>query len=86
MGKRRLAATRVTAAGLYRTVGIPVFKGRASPRSTAAPTIRRPLLLQTRFDLWQIGGSHAQRDVVDWIPTGAALRAGRRPHRPVAGA
>ena len=35
-------------------------------------------LLPIRFDLWQIGGSHAQRDVVDWTLTEAALRAGQR--------
>jgi hypothetical protein len=36
------------------------------------------LLLPVRFDLWQIGGSHAQRDVVDWTLTEAAVRAGQR--------
>jgi hypothetical protein len=36
------------------------------------------LLLQTRFDLWQIGGSHAQRDVIDWTLTEAAVRGGQR--------
>jgi len=36
------------------------------------------LLLQVRFDLWQIGGSQTQRDVVDWTLTEAAVRAGRR--------
>src|SRR5438445_780698 len=36
------------------------------------------LLLQVRFDLWQIGGSHAQRDVVNWTLTEAAIRAGQR--------
>jgi len=35
-------------------------------------------LLQTRFDVWQIGGSYAQRDVVDWTLTEAAVRAGQR--------
>jgi hypothetical protein len=35
-------------------------------------------LLQTRFDLWQIGGSYAQRDVVDWTLAKAAIRAGQR--------
>jgi len=34
--------------------------------------------MQTRFDLWQIGGSHAQRDVVDWTLAEAAVRAGQR--------
>ena len=36
------------------------------------------LLLPVRFDLWQIGGSHAQRDVVDWTLTEAAVCAGQR--------
>ena len=36
------------------------------------------LLLQSRVDLWQIGGSHAQRDVVDWTLAEAAVRAGQR--------
>ena len=31
-----------------------------------------------RFELWQIGGSHAQRDVVDWTLTEAAVRGGMR--------
>jgi len=35
-------------------------------------------LLPIRFDLWQIGGSYAQRDVVDWTLIEAALRAGQR--------
>ncbi len=36
------------------------------------------LLLPVRFDLWQIGGSHAQRDVVDWTLTEAAMCTGQR--------
>jgi hypothetical protein len=36
------------------------------------------LLRQTRFDSWQIGGSHAQRDFVNWTPTEAAVRVGQR--------
>jgi len=36
------------------------------------------LLLPVRFDLWQIGGRHAQRDAVDWTQTEAAVRAGPR--------
>jgi hypothetical protein len=34
------------------------------------------LLQPVRFELWRIGGSHAQRDVVDWTLTEAALRGG----------
>jgi hypothetical protein len=31
-----------------------------------------------RFDLWRVGGSHAQRDIVDWTLTEAAVRGGLR--------
>jgi tetratricopeptide (TPR) repeat protein len=81
--ERRLAAMRETAAngveaaGLYRTVGIPVVEGLAAfHRGAYAEAVE--LLLPVRFDLWQIGGSYAQRDVVDWTLTEAAVRAGQR--------
>jgi hypothetical protein len=81
--ERRLAAMRETAANgaeaasLYRTVGIPVIEGLAAfHRGNYADAVE--LLLPVRFDLWQIGGSHAQRDVVDWTLTEAAVRAGQR--------
>ncbi len=81
--ERRLAAMRETAAsgleaaGLYRTVGIPVVEGLAAfHRGAWAEAVE--LLLSVRFDLWQIGGSHAQRDVVDWTLTEAAVRASQR--------
>ena len=81
--ERRLAAMRETAASgaeaaeLYRTVGIPVVEGlRAFHRGAYNEAVER--LLQARFDLWQIGGSHAQRDVVNWTLTEAAIRAGQR--------
>ncbi len=81
--ERRLEAMRETAdsdaeaAGLYRTVGVPVVEGlSAFHRGAYDQAIT--LLLRTRFDLWQIGGSHAQRDVVDWTLAEAALRAGQR--------
>jgi tetratricopeptide (TPR) repeat protein len=74
---RETAANGVEAAGLYRTVGIPVVEGFAAfHRGAYAEAVE--LLLPVRFDLWQIGGSHAQRDVVDWTLTEAALRAGQR--------
>jgi hypothetical protein len=74
---RETAASDAEAAGLYRTVGIPVVEGLAAfHRGAYAEVIE--LLLPVRFDLWQIGGSHAQRDVVDWTVTEAALRAGQR--------
>jgi len=83
LAERRLAAMRETsangeeAAGLYRTVGVPVVEGLAAfHRSAYAEAVE--LLLPVRFDLWQIGGSHAQRDVVNWTLTEAAVRAGLR--------
>jgi hypothetical protein len=81
--ERRLAAMRETsasgleAAALYRTVGIPVVEALAAfHRGAYAEAVE--LLLPVRVDLWQIGGSHAQRDIVDWTLTEAALRAGQR--------
>jgi tetratricopeptide (TPR) repeat protein len=81
--ERRLAAMRATAAngieaaGLFRTVGIPVIEGLAAfRRGGYAEAVE--LLLPVRFDLWQIGGSHAQRDVVNWTLIEAAVRAGQR--------
>jgi tetratricopeptide (TPR) repeat protein len=80
---QRLAAMRETtasdaeAAGLYRTVGIPVVEA-LSAFHRGAYDEAVALLLQIRVDLWQIGGSHAQRDVIDWTLTEAAVRAGQR--------
>ena len=71
------AASGVEAAHLYRTAGIPIVEGLAAfHRGAYAEAVE--LLLPVRFDLWQIGGSHAQRDVVDWTLTEAAIRAGER--------
>jgi hypothetical protein len=36
------------------------------------------LLLPVCFDLWQIGGSYAQRDLIVWTLTEAAVRAGQQ--------
>jgi hypothetical protein len=74
---RETAAGGAEAAGLYRTVGIPTVEGLAAfHRGAYAEAVEA--LLPVRFDLWQIGGSHAQRDVVDWTLTEAAARAGQR--------
>jgi hypothetical protein len=74
---RETAANGAEAAGLYRTVGIPIVEGFAAfHRGAYAEAVE--LLLPVRVDLWQIGGSHAQRDVVDWTLTAAAVRAGQR--------
>jgi tetratricopeptide (TPR) repeat protein len=83
LAERRLAAMRETAAssleaaGLYRTVGIPTVEAlTAFHRKDYNAAVE--LLLPVRCDLWQIGGSHAQRDVINWTLTEAALRAGQR--------
>jgi tetratricopeptide (TPR) repeat protein len=74
---RDTAASDAEAAGLYRSVGIPVVEGlMAFHRGDYGESVER--LLPVGVDLWQIGGSHAQRDVVTWTLTEAALRAGRR--------
>jgi hypothetical protein len=74
---RETAASAVEAARLYRSVGIPIVEALAAfHRSAYAEVVE--LLLPVRFDLWQIGGSYAQRDVVNWTLTEAAVRAGQR--------
>src|SRR5260370_2108515 len=78
--ERRLAAMHETAAsgleaaGLYRTVGIPIVEGLAAfHRGAYAGAVE--LLLPLRFDLWPIGGSHAPPDVVARAPTPGPVRA-----------
>jgi hypothetical protein len=74
---RETASSGAEAAGLYRTVGIPIVEGFvAFHRGAYGDAVA--LLLPVRFDLWQIGGSYAQRDVVNWTLTEAGLRAGQR--------
>jgi tetratricopeptide (TPR) repeat protein len=74
---RETAANGVEAADLYRTVGIPIVEGLAAfHRGVYDAAVER--LLPVRVGLWQIGGSYAQRDVVDWTLTEAAVRAGQR--------
>jgi tetratricopeptide (TPR) repeat protein len=74
---RATAASDVEAASLYRDVGIPLVEGlTAFHRGAYEQSVA--LLQPVRFDLWRIGGSHAQRDIVDWTLTEAALRGGLR--------
>ena len=74
---RQTAASSAEAASIYGEVGIPIVEGlRAFHRGAFAQAME--LLLPVRFDLWRIGGSHAQRDIVDWTLTEAALRASQR--------
>ena len=77
MAMRETASSSVEAAGLYRKVGIPIVGGLAAfHRGDYADAVES--LLPVRFDLWRIGGSYAQRDVVNWTLTEAAARAGQR--------
>jgi tetratricopeptide (TPR) repeat protein len=78
--KRRLAAMRETAAGhceaapLYRDIGLPLVEALAAFHHGAyAQAVER--LLPARFELWKMGGSQAQRDVIDWTLAEAATRA-----------
>ncbi|HVH79770.1 MAG TPA: tetratricopeptide repeat protein [Stellaceae bacterium] len=74
---RETAASDAEAAGLYRSVGIPLVEALfAFHRGDYERAVET--LLKTRWDLWQIGGSYAQRDVMDWTLTEAAIRAGQR--------
>jgi tetratricopeptide (TPR) repeat protein len=81
--ERRLGWMRETASGgdeaapIFRDVGIPLVEGlMAFHRGDYARTVA--LLQPVRFDVWRMGGSHAQRDIVDWTLTEAALRGGIR--------
>ena len=83
LAEKRLTAMRETASGpdeaapIYRDVGVPLVEALfAFHRGMYAWAVE--LLQPVRFDLWRIGGSHAQRDVIDWTLTEAALRAGMR--------
>ena len=83
LAERRLGWMRETAssgaggASCYREVGIPLVEGlMAFHRGAYDQAVA--LLQPVRFDLWRIGGSHAQRDIVDCTLTEAAVRGGLR--------
>ncbi|MGE0224434.1 MAG: tetratricopeptide repeat protein [Acetobacteraceae bacterium] len=83
LAEQRLDAMRRTAAGndeaaeTYRAVGVPVAEALiAFHQGAYARAVER--LLPARFELWRIGGSHAQRDVFDWTLVEAAGRGGLR--------
>lgn len=76
-----LAATRATATGdgenapAYGAIVVPVVQALADfTDGNYADAVEQ--LLPVRPDLWRMGGSVAQRDIVDWTLTVAALRAG----------
>ena len=80
---RLLAAMQETAAEgtevapAYRDLGLPVVQGLAAFHQ-GAYALAVEHLLPARVDLWKMGGSHAQRDIIDWTLTEAAVRAGQR--------
>ena len=62
---------------IYRDIGLPVMEAlTAFHHGAYAQAVEH--LLPARFDLWKMGGSHAQRDVIDWTLAEAAVRAGQR--------
>lgn len=64
-------------AGWIRSTGLPLVRGFAAFwRADYRGAIDH--LLPTRSVANRFGGSHAQRDVIDWTLTEAALRGGRR--------
>jgi hypothetical protein len=74
---RETAASDAESASCYREVGIPLVEGlRAFHRGAYDQAV--DLLQPVRFDLWRIGGSKAQRDIIDWTVAEAAVRAGLR--------
>jgi len=83
LAEARLSTMRQTAAGIgeaaaiYREVGVPLVEALIAFHCEAYDDCVA-LLFPIRAEIWRIGGSHAQRDIVDWTLTAAALRAGRR--------
>jgi len=74
---RQTAAGRGEAASMYREIGVPLVEGIiAFHRGADADCVAR--LFPLRAEIWRIGGSVAQRDIVDWTLTVAALRGGHR--------
>ncbi|MEZ5818376.1 MAG: tetratricopeptide repeat protein [Hyphomicrobiaceae bacterium] len=77
------AAMRSTASGhgefasAYRDIGLPVLEALiAFDRRDYADAVAK--LLASRAHLWRIGGSHAQRDVIEWTLNEASARAGMK--------
>lgn len=61
----------------WREIGLPVVDGLQDfTYGDYASAVAR--LLPARFSLGRMGGSHAQRDIIDWTLTEAAVRAGMR--------
>ncbi len=74
---RRTASDATESAAIYRDIGLPAMQGLAAFHDGAyAQAVEH--LLPARYDLWKMGGSYAQRDVMEWTLTEAAARAGLR--------
>jgi hypothetical protein len=74
---RATAASDEEAAPIYRDVGIPLVEGfTAFHKGAYGKAVE--LLYPVRHDVWRMGGSHAQRDVVEWTLNTAALRSRQR--------
>jgi hypothetical protein len=74
---RRTAADGTELGAIYREIGLPVVEGLLAFHEGAyAQAVEH--LLPARFDLWKMGGSNAQRDVIDWTLAEAAVRAGQK--------
>ena len=83
LAEARMAIMRQTASGtgeaaaIYREVGVPLVEGLMAFHRKAYDDCAA-LLFPLRAEIWRIGGSNAQRDIVNWTLTAAALHAGRR--------
>lgn len=76
-GIRDAAAEGGELAPAYRDVALPIVEAMAAfVEERYADAVDR--LLPVRADLWRMGGSTAQRDLVEWTLTEAAIRAGQR--------
>ena len=76
-GMLATAAAGTEQSPTWRDIGLPVVDGfGAFAQADYAQTVE--LLLPARCNLACMGGSHAQRDIVDWTLTEAAIRAGMR--------
>ena len=74
---RATALSGAASAADYRDIGLPLVDGLvAFTRGAYADAVAH--LLPPRHHLSRIGGSYAQRDVIDWTLTEAALRAGMK--------
>jgi len=76
-GMKRFAAAGSELVPAYRDVAIPISKAIAAfvDRDYVAATDG---LLNVKADLWRMGGSIAQRDLVEWTLTESAIRANQR--------